>query len=68
VTIDLLVMLIVLLVAAGFAAMTVALWTPLVKMVRSGSALRLSQGLLLGLTLVAGVAIMIAIAVVLSRM
>ena len=67
-TINLLVLLIVLVVAAGFATMTVSLWSPMTKMIRSGEVLRVSQGLLLLLVLVAGMLIMLAIAFVLGRM
>ena len=67
-TINLLVLLIVLVVAAGFATMTVSLWSLVTKMIRSGEVLRVSQGLLLLLVLVAGMLIMLAIAFVLGRM
>ena len=61
---------IVMVVAAGvlLGVMTGALGQPVLKMVRSGQALRVSQGLLIAVVLLAELAIVIALVVVVSRL
>ena len=68
VTIKLLVLLILVVMAGLFAAMTAAVGAPLMKMVRSGKAVPVSQGLVLGISLIAALGIVIAIAVVVARL
>ena len=61
---------IVMVVAAGvlLGVMTGALGTPMLKMVRSGQGVRVSQGLLLAVVLLAELAIVIWLVVVVSRL
>lgn len=61
---------IVMVVAAGvlLGVMSGALGQPVLKMVRSGQALRVSQGLLIAVVLLAELAIVIALVVVVSRL
>lgn len=61
---------IVMVVAAGvlLGVMTGALGTPMLKMVRSGQGVRVSQGLLLAVVLLAELAVVIWLVVVVSRL
>ena len=54
--------------AVSLGAMTTALAPPLLKMVRSGQGLQVSQGLLLAVVLLAELAVVIALAVVVARL
>lgn len=66
--INLIVIAILVVVAALFAYMAAALGQPLLKLVRSGGALSVGRGVLLGVTLVAELAVIIALAVVVARL
>ena len=61
---------IALVVATGalLGVMTGALAPPMLKMVRSGQGVRVSQGLLLGVVLLAEFAVVVWLAVVVSRL
>ena len=59
---------IVLASAVLLGAMTTALGPPMLKMVRSGQRLRVSQGLVLAVVLLAELAALIALAVVVTRL
>ena len=59
---------IVLASALLLGATTTALGPPMLKMVRSGQGLRVSQGLLLAVVLLAELAALIALAVVVARL
>jgi len=68
VAINVLVLAIVAASAVLLGATTTALGPPVLKMMRSGQALRVSQGLLLAMVMLAELAIVIALAVVVARL
>ena len=66
--INLIVIALVVVVAALFAYMVAVLGQPLFKLVRSGGALAVGRGVLLGVVLLAELAVVIALAVVVARL
>ena len=66
--INLIVIAIMVVVAALLAYMVVALFPPLLKLVRSGGAQALGRGTLLGVVLVAELGVVIALTVVVARL
>ena len=66
--INLIVIVLVVVVAALFAYMLTALFPPLLKLVRSGGALAVGRGALLGIVLLAELAAVIALVVVVAQL
>ena len=66
--INLVVIAILVVVAALFAYMAGALGQPLLKLVRSGGALSVGRGVLLGVMLLAELAVVITLVVVVTRL
>ena len=66
--INLIVIAIMVVVAALLAYMVAALFPPLLKLVRSGGALALGRGALLGVVLLAELGVVIALTVVVARL
>ena len=66
--INLIVIAILVVVAALFAYMSVVLGQPLLKLVRSGGALSVGRGVLLGVMLIAELAVVITLVVVVTRL
>ena len=67
-SINLIVIAILVVVAALFAYMAAVLAQPLLKLMRSGGALALGRGALLGVVLLAELAVVITLAVVVARL
>ena len=66
--VNLFVIALVVAIGALLGVMTGALAPPMLKMVRSGQGVRVSQGLLLGVVLLAEFAVVVWLAVVVSRL